>query len=91
MNAPLHETPQQAARRLAQVAVRGEFTSEALHIYRDAGGQPVYYRWRVRKLNGEKVIRPMRESVGSFVAGEPQAPTTGKRSEEHTSELQSPC
>lgn len=78
MSAASIETPKEAARRMAQAVVRGTFTSEALHTYRDADGQPVYYRWRVRKSDGEKVIRPMQWNAGVFIAGEPQAPATGK-------------
>lgn len=78
MNAVPIETPQQAARRLAQATVHGSFVSEALHVYRDAIGQPMYWRWRVRQPEGTKVIRPMHWNGAAFIAGEPPAPTTGK-------------
>ncbi len=51
---------------------------EALHVYCDAAGTPVYWRWRVRQSAGEKVIRPMRYDGAAFVLGEPPAPITGK-------------
>ena len=80
MNAMMRpdETPKDAARRLAQAVVRGPFTAEGLHLYRDADGQPVYWRWRVRKPDGEKVMRPMYWNGSAFVAGEPPAPPEGK-------------
>jgi len=78
MNAVIQETPQQAARRLAQAAIKGPFTSEGLHVYADAEGNPVYYRWRVRKADGKKEIRPMYWSGAAYVAGEPPAPPNGK-------------
>ena len=67
-----------AARRLAKQVVRESFEFEKLHEYRDATGQPVYFRWRVRKDSGEKVIRPMHYNGTAYVAGEPAAPATGK-------------
>jgi putative DNA primase/helicase len=78
MSAMPQETAKQAAQRLARAAIKGEFTAEALHVYCDAEGQPVYWRWRARKADGEKVIRPMHWNGSAFVAGEPLAPTTGK-------------
>lgn len=78
MNAVIQETSQHAARRLAQAVVHGEFRSEALHEYRLADGSPWCWRWRVRKPDGEKVMRPMHWNGSAFVAGEPPAPTEGK-------------
>jgi len=78
MNATPKETPEQAAHRLAAAAVRGSFTTEALHCYRDVDGEPIYWRWRARKSDGQKTIRPMRYDGSAFVAGEPAAPATGK-------------
>ncbi|MEO9078672.1 MAG: hypothetical protein ABI268_05105, partial [Rhodanobacter sp.] len=72
------ETPKDAARRLAQAVVRGPFTAEGLHPYRDADGQPVYWRWRVRKPDGEKVIRSMHWNGVKYVPSEPPAPPEGK-------------
>lgn len=78
MNAVIQETPQQAARRLAQAVVRGEFRSEALHEYQLADGSPWCWRWRVRKADGNKEMRPMHWNGSAFVAGEPKSPATGK-------------
>lgn len=79
MNAVMQvETPKEAARRLAQAVVRGEFRSEGLHPYQLADGSPWCWRWRVRKPDGEKVMRPMRWNGSAFVAGEPDAPSAGK-------------
>jgi len=78
MNAVIQEDPQQAARRLAQAAIKGPFTSEALHVYADAEGNPIYYRWRMRKPDGKKEIRPMHWSGAAYVAGEPPVPPSGK-------------
>jgi hypothetical protein len=79
MNAMMQpETPQQAARRLAQAVVRGEFRSEALHAYTLADGSPWCWRWRVRKPDGEKVMRPMHWNGSAYIAGEPEAPAAGK-------------
>lgn len=78
MNAVIQETPQQAARRLAQAAIKGPFNPEGLHVYADADGNPVYYRWRVRKADGKKEIRPMYWKDCAYIAGEPPAPLKGK-------------
>ncbi|TAM96157.1 MAG: DUF3987 domain-containing protein, partial [Rhodanobacteraceae bacterium] len=76
--AQTQESPQEAARRLAQAAVRGAFKSEGLHEYQTADGAPWCWRWRVRKANGEKVIRPMHWNGAAYVEGEPKAPAAGK-------------
>lgn len=78
MNAVIQETPQQAARRLAQAVVHGPFTPEGLHEYQHADSTPAFWRWRVRKPDGEKVMRPMHWNGSTFVAGEPEAPAEGK-------------
>lgn len=78
MNAVIQETPQQAARRLAQAAVRGTFTPEALHEYQLADGSAWCWRWRVRRPDGEKIMRPMHWNGSAYVAGEPPAPAEGK-------------
>jgi len=78
MNAVTQETPQQAARRLAQAVVCGEFRSEALHEYQLADGSPWCWRWRVRKADGDKAMRPMHWNGSAFVAGDPPAPAKGK-------------
>ena len=78
MNAVPQETSKQAAKRLAQAVVRGPFTPEALHEWQHADGSPAFWRWRVRKLDGEKVMRPMHWNGSAYVAGEPEAPAAGK-------------
>lgn len=78
MNAVIQETPRDAARRLASSVVRGNFTAEALHEYQQTDGTPAFWRWRVRKEDGEKVIRPMHWNGSSYVAGEPEAPAAGR-------------
>ena len=79
MNAVLQvETPKEAARRLSAGAGAG-FKAQALHEYRDADGQPIYWRMRLKNLaSGEKWIRPMHWNGSAFVIGEPPAPTEGK-------------
>lgn len=73
------ETPQQAARRLSAPAQRDGFKPEALHVYRDASGNPAYWRIRLKHPDGRKWIRPMhRTADGAFGLGEPPAPPAGK-------------
>lgn len=72
------ETAQQAARRLARSAIRGEFKPEALHTYTDEKGEPIYWRIRARFPDGSKWIRPMRRNGDGFEFGEPEFPN-GKR------------
>lgn len=78
MNAVIQETPRQAARRLAQAVVRGEFLPEDLHVYELADGSPWCWRWRVRKADGQKEMRPMHWNGSAYVSGEPPAPAAGK-------------
>jgi putative DNA primase/helicase len=74
MTAP-HETPQQAARRLATPAIRDGFRPEALHTYADGAGSPLYWRIRLKHpQTGEKWIRPMRLNGEGFALGEPDFP-----------------
>jgi len=79
MNAVLQvETPKEAARRLSAGAGVG-FKAQALHEYRDADGQPIYWRMRLKDpASGEKWIRPMHWNGSAFVIGEPPAPAEGK-------------
>lgn len=66
------ETPQQAARRLSASAIRDGFRPEALHVYTDESGAPLF--WRIRLKNpktGEKWIRPTHMAGGAFLLGEP--------------------
>lgn len=67
------ETPQQAARRLAQKMLGKGFEPEALHVYNDASGRPLFWRIRARNAkNGEKWIRPMHINGQGFELGEPR-------------------
>lgn len=66
------ETPQQAARRLSAGAIRDGFKPQALHLYSDENGAPLFWRIRLKNLEtGDKWIRPMRVDDGAFVMGEP--------------------
>lgn len=80
MNAVLKvETPKEAAARLAAGAMRDGYKPEALHVYADASGQPVYWRIRCKHPDtGAKWMRPMRWNGSAFVIGEPPAPAAGK-------------
>ncbi len=80
MNAVLKvETPKDAARRLSAGAVRDGFKPQALHEYRDASGQPSYWRLRLKHPGtGEKWFRPMWFDGSSYIIGEPPAPANGK-------------
>jgi putative DNA primase/helicase len=63
------ETPQDAARRLA-----GARKVEALHVYRDAYGEVIYWRIRAREAGGEKWMRPMRLNGHGYELREPDFP-----------------
>jgi hypothetical protein len=76
--ATAHETPAQAARRLAASAIADGFVPAALHHYYDAGGQVQFWRLRAKHPNGEKWIRPMHWNGHAFVIGEPSSPPSGK-------------
>lgn len=78
MNAVIQETLKEAAHRLAQAVVKGPFDAEALHVYKLADGSPWCWRWRVRKADGEKAMRPMHWNGSAYVAGEPATPAAGK-------------
>jgi len=79
MNAVLQEeTPKEAARCLSAGAGVG-FKAQALHEYRDADGQPIYWRMRLKNpASDEKWIRPMHWNGSAFIIGEPPAPAEGK-------------
>jgi hypothetical protein len=72
----LPETPKQAARRLAEAAIKGEFTPEALHTYTDPRGETIYWRIRARLADGSKWLRPMRLNGKGYELGEPEFPST---------------
>ena len=72
------ETPQHAARRLLAGALREGFRPVALHEYRSADGEPLFWRARLRHPDGRKAIRPIRWSGERFELGEPPAPAAGR-------------
>lgn len=72
MNAVIVETPEQAARRLANVPLSKGFRPVALHCYADEGGDPIFWRIRLKNANGDKWMRPMRWDGAGYVIGEPQ-------------------
>ncbi len=73
------ETPRDAARRLSAPALRDGFAPEALHVYTDSSGEPLFWRFRAKHSDGRKLIRPMHQNdEGRFVLGEPPAPPAGK-------------
>lgn len=72
------ETPKDAARRLSAGARRDGFKPSALHCYRDADGNPVYWRIRCKHPDGRKWIRAMHWNGAEYVASEPPAPAEGK-------------
>lgn len=75
LTARTHETPKQAARRLARPMLDKGFVPTALHEYRDATGNPIYWRIRLRhQPTGEKWIRPMRRNGDTYELGEPEFP-----------------
>jgi hypothetical protein len=72
------ETPKQAARRLANDAIRQGYEPQALHEYRDAAGAVLFWRVRLKHPDGSKWIRPMRLNGHGFELGEPPAPPQGR-------------
>ena len=73
------ETPKEAARRLSDAKLRAGYQPEALHEYRDAAGEPVFWRIRLRHpATGEKWMRPMHWNGSAYVPGEPPAPAEGR-------------
>lgn len=78
MSAVMVETPQEAARRLAALAIRDGFQPAALHCYPDAEGNPLFWRIRAKHPDGRKWIRPMYWNGSGYAIGEPAAPVEGK-------------
>lgn len=80
MNAvPKQEAPKDAAARLAAGALREGYKPQALHVYADAGGIPLYWRIRCKHPDtGDKWTRPMHWNGSGFAIGEPPAPAEGK-------------
>lgn len=77
-NQPL-ERRKDAARRISWPALAKGYQPEALHEYRDANGEPVLWRIRLRHPEtGGKWIRPMHWNGSAYVAGEPPAQAGGR-------------
>lgn len=74
MTAVMVETPRDGARALATAAMREGFQPVALHCYRDADGNPAFWRIRLKHADGRKWIRPMHWDGSRYVAGEPDMP-----------------
>ncbi|TXH69870.1 MAG: hypothetical protein E6Q88_08980 [Lysobacteraceae bacterium] len=73
------ETPKDAARRLSAHMIAKGYAPAGLHVYRDPGGVPLFYRIRLKHPEtGEKWMRPMHHDGRAFVIGEPTAPPAGK-------------
>lgn len=78
MNAVIVETPQCAARRLSAPMLQSGYVPAGLHEYRDAKGNPAFWRIRLKHPDtGEKWIRPMHWGGVGYVVGEPPKPDTG--------------
>jgi hypothetical protein len=80
MNAVLKvETPKEAARRLSAHKLREGYKAEALHVYADASGDPIYWRIRCKHPDtSKKWTPPMHWNGSAFVLSEPPAPAEGK-------------
>ena len=73
------ENPKESARRLSAPALAKGYQPEALHEYRDANGEPVLWRIRLRHPEtGEKWMRPMHWNGSTYALGEPPAPAEGR-------------
>jgi hypothetical protein len=72
------ESPKDAARRLVAGKLVQGYEREALHMYADLGGKPVYWRIRCKHpQSGEKWIRPMHWTGSSYALGDPPKPAEG--------------
>lgn len=78
MNIAPKETEKEAARRLAANALREGYKATGLHCYRDAEGDPVFWRIRCKHSDGRKWIRAMYLDGAEYALGEPPAPANGK-------------
>ena len=72
--ADIHETPKLAARRLVAGYINKGYEAEAIHVYSDAEGNPLYWRIRLKHQTLDKVIRPMALINGSYQLKEPPYP-----------------
>ena len=66
------ETPRTEARLLAENAIARGFKPEALHEYRDTRGNPIYWRIRAKRDDGEKWLRPMMLNGQGYELREPE-------------------
>jgi len=66
------ETPKQAARRLAAKVLAAGFRPEALHVYTDENGAPIYWKIRAKHPDGRKFIRPIRLDERGYHFGQPR-------------------
>lgn len=78
MNAVIAETPQAAARRILSRFLSDGYKATGLHCYRDADGDPLFWRARCKHPDGRKEIRPFHWNGSEYTPGEPPAPTAGK-------------
>ncbi|CBA16128.1 AAA family ATPase [Xanthomonas albilineans] len=78
MNAIPVENPHVAARHILAHFLAEGYQPTGLHEYRDAQGNPVFWRARCKHPDGRKEIRPFRWNGTRYVPGEPPAPPEGK-------------
>lgn len=72
---PAPETPKQAAKRFMTANIKRDYRPEALHVYTDIEGNPLYWRIRMKRPDtGDKLIRPMRCINGQYELKEPEYP-----------------
>lgn len=75
MNYLINDAPEQiAAQRFTKNLVHQGYEKQALHVYQDTHGQPVYWRIRLKHpVTGEKWLRPLsQDKQGHFVLKEPE-------------------
>ena len=74
-----HETPLDAAHRLAAGALRRGFKFQAMHTYTDREANPLYWRIRAKHpATGKKWMRPMKLNGHGYELGEPIFDARGK-------------
>ncbi|MCD6047119.1 MAG: hypothetical protein K0S08_766 [Gammaproteobacteria bacterium] len=72
-NLSLNEEAKAFARKISQEKIEEGFKPEALHIYVDFDGNPIYWRSRLKHIEtGKKHIRPFYQENGKFKIGEPR-------------------
>jgi hypothetical protein len=66
------KTPQEAARYFSSKKIAEGYVPQALHVYTNLDGTPMYWRIRLKHSDGRKCIRPMyQDSNGKYQLGEP--------------------